>query len=152
MKKFEYIDISGDAGIRAFGRNLTELFSNAAIALYSLITDISHVEAKKTIIISVQSHSSANLLVSWLNELIFHFDTYGFIGKELNHIELSVPEQPEVNQRAGKNGYRLSATIAGDDFDQDKHEGKLLLKAATYHNLRIEKTGDLWEADIIFDI
>jgi SHS2 domain-containing protein len=152
MKKFEFIDISGDAGIRAFGRNLTEVFSNAAIALYCLITDVSRVESKKNITISLKSHSFTSLLVSWLNELIFHFDTYGFIGKELIDIELSIPEQTQGNLHAGDNSYGITATVAGEDFDRDKHEGSLLLKAATYHNLRIEKIGNLWEADIIFDI
>lgn len=152
MKQFEFIDISGDAGIRAYGRNLTEVFSNAAIALYSLITDVSRVEAKKNIAISLKSHSSTSLLVSWLNELIFHFDTYGFIGKDLIDIELSIPEQTPGNQHVEDNAYGLTATVAGEDFDREKHEGSLLLKAATYHNLRIEKTGNLWEADIIFDI
>ncbi len=152
MKKFEFIDISGDAGIRAYGRNLTEVFSNAAIALYSLITDVSRVDAKKNIMISLKSYSSASLLVSWLNELIFHFDTYGFIGKDLIDIKLSIPEQTPGNQYVGDNGYGLTETVAGEDFNRKKHEGSLLLKAATYHNLRIEKTDNLWEADIIFDI
>jgi SHS2 domain-containing protein len=152
MKKFEFIDISGDAGIRVFGNNLTEIFSNAAIALYTLITDISHVDTKKNITVSVESPSSEGLLVSWLNELIFHFDTYGFIGKDITDITLTPSEQKMDNERASTKGHKLSATVAGEDFNRNKHEGKLLLKAATYHNLKIEKIGNLWEADIIFDI
>lgn len=152
MKKFEFIDISGDAGIRAFGNNLTEVFSNAAIALYSLITDVSYVDTKKNITVSVESPSSEGLLVSWLNELIFHFDTYGFIGKEVTDIMISPPEQKLDNERDSTQGHELTATVAGEDFNRDKHEGKLLVKAATYHNLRIEKIGNLWEAVIIFDI
>ncbi|PIW88720.1 MAG: hypothetical protein COZ93_08830 [Nitrospirae bacterium CG_4_8_14_3_um_filter_44_28] len=27
-----------------------------------------------------------------------------------------------------------------------------MIKAATYHRLKIEKAGDVWQADIIFDI
>jgi SHS2 domain-containing protein len=46
----------------------------------------------------------------------------------------------------------LKATISGEDFDSERHESKLLIKAATYHKLRIEKTDDTWEAEVIFDI
>jgi SHS2 domain-containing protein len=42
--------------------------------------------------------------------------------------------------------------VAGEEFDAGRHEGKLLIKAATYHKLRIEKIDDLWEIDVIFDI
>jgi SHS2 domain-containing protein len=41
MKQFETIDISGDAGLRAFGKDLPELFANAGIGMYSLMTDLS---------------------------------------------------------------------------------------------------------------
>ncbi|RME12242.1 MAG: archease, partial [Aquificota bacterium] len=29
---------------------------------------------------------------------------------------------------------------------------KLVIKAATYHDLRVEREGDLWVAEVIFDI
>ncbi|MCX5719343.1 MAG: archease, partial [Nitrospirae bacterium] len=40
----------------------------------------------------------------------------------------------------------------GEDFDPERHESKLLIKAATYHKLRIENVGNMWEVDVIFDI
>ena len=43
MKQFEILDISGDAGLRAFGRDLPELFVNAATGMYSLITDLQNI-------------------------------------------------------------------------------------------------------------
>ena len=138
MKQFEIIDISGDVGIRAFGRSLEEVFKNSAIGMYSLITDLKGVKGQKTINISSEGNSLEGLLVSWLNELIFHFDAYGFIGKDIVILEMS--------------DRRLKANIKGEEFDTERHERKLLLKAATYHRLKVEKAGDVWEADIIFDI
>jgi SHS2 domain-containing protein len=140
MKQFEVIDISGDVGIKAYGKNLEELFVNAAVGMYSLITDLEGVKAEKSISISVESNSLEGLLVSWLNELIFQFDAYNFIGKDISIKALS--SQPSA----------LKAEIKGEEFDTERHERKLLIKAATYHRLKIEKTGDVWEADIIFDI
>ena len=40
----------------------------------------------------------------------------------------------------------------GEEFNPGKHERKLLIKAATYHKVRIEKVSDIWEIDVIFDI
>ena len=138
MKQFEIIDISGDVGIRAFGKSIEEVFKNSAIGMYSLITDLKGVKGQKTINISSEGNSLEGLLVSWLNELIFHFDAYGFIGKDIVILEMS--------------DRRLKANIKGEEFDTERHERKLLLKAATYHRLKVEKVRDIWEADIIFDI
>jgi SHS2 domain-containing protein len=76
--------------------------------------------------------------VSWLNELIFQFDTYGFIGREVRIHELR--------------DTLIKATVTGEDFDPEKHGRGLLLKAATYHRLNIERKEDHWEAVVIFDI
>jgi SHS2 domain-containing protein len=138
MEQFTVLDISGDVGLTAFGGSLQEAFVNAAIGMYSLMTSLDAVAAEKTIDVSVESQSPDGLLVSWLNELIFHFDTYGFIGKKIYINEFSET--------------RISANIAGEEFDPERHEGKLLIKAATYHQLRIEKKDERWEIRVIFDI
>ncbi|TAL27494.1 MAG: archease [Nitrospirae bacterium] len=142
MKKFEVIDISGDVGMKAFGATVEEAFINEAMGMYSLITDIESIKAEKSISISVEGNSFEGLLVSWLNELIFQFDAYGFVGRRIDIQSLTPnPQSPS-----------LKAIISGEEFDTERHERKLLIKAATYHKLRIEKTGDVWEIDVIFDI
>jgi len=138
MEKFKVLDISGDVGINAFGKSKIEAFINAAIGMYSLITNLDAIKEKKTIEILVESPSLEGLLVSWLNELIFHFDAYSFIGKKI-----------EMKQFSDN---RIVADVKGEDFDPERHEGKFLIKAATYHKLRIEKKDDTWEVDVIFDI
>ncbi|MGD0884553.1 MAG: archease [Thermodesulfovibrionales bacterium] len=138
MAGFEVIDISGDAGIKAYGKTLEEAFINAALGMYSLITDLEGIDEKRTLTVEVESHSREGLLVSWLNELIFHFDTYGFIGK-------SIRVGPLKNNR-------IEAALSGEDFDPERHERRLLVKAATYHAVRIEEIRGVWELDVIFDI
>ena len=154
MKQFEIIDISGDVGIRAFGKSIEEVFKNSAIGMYSLITALEGVKGDKNISISVESNSLEGLLVSWLNELIFHFDAYGFIGKKIVITEItpSLTLPPRGGGRGGGDTCTLKAIISGEEFDTERHERKLLIKAATYHRLKVEKTRDIWEADIIFDI
>jgi SHS2 domain-containing protein len=81
MKPYEFLDISGDAGIRAFGKTAVDLFINAARGMYDLITDMEGVGKTETVRISLSHDSPEGLLISWLNELIFRFDAHGFLAK-----------------------------------------------------------------------
>jgi SHS2 domain-containing protein len=135
---YEVIDVFGDAGIKAYGADCAEAWGNAGIGMYSLITDLEQVEERKTLEIGVSSNSLESLLVQYLNELIFHFDAHNFIGKRIEITEFS-----EVFIRA---------KVHGEDFDPHGHEQRLLLKAATYHNIRVDKSGGRCEVEVIFDI
>jgi SHS2 domain-containing protein len=148
MRPYEFLDISGDAGIRAFGGSAGELFVNAAYGMYDLITDTDKVGATETVGISLLHDSPEGLLVSWLNELIFLFDARGFIGKEIVLAEFLFGADSPGSGPA----YSLRASLSGEYFDPARHQGRLLLKAATYHKLTIENQGGLWTAEIIFDI
>jgi protein archease len=138
MKRYDTIDISGDAGIRGFGGSTEQAFANTAIGMYSLITDLERIKTEKTVTVSAESGSLDGLLVSWLNELIFRFDAYGFVGKEI--VITSFRDTGIV------------ADVAGEDFDPERHEKRLLIKAATYHRLSIEETNGIWAVSVIFDI
>jgi SHS2 domain-containing protein len=138
MKGFEPIDISGDAGIRVFGSNFSELLVSAAEGMYSLITNPGSISPQKKIKIEAKAASREGLLVSLLNELIFHFDAYGFIGGEVIIQDLS--------------DTFVSAVVVGEDFDLKKHDSGLLIKAATYHKMKIEEKDGRMETEVIFDI
>jgi SHS2 domain-containing protein len=138
MKTFEVMDISGDAGIKAYGVTLVAAFTNAAMGMYSLITDPEGIREEREIAIELKSHSLEGLLVSWLNELIFHVDAYGFIGKSIRIESLD--------------STAITARISGEDFDPERHERRLLIKAATYHRLSIVQKEGVWELQVIFDI
>jgi SHS2 domain-containing protein len=138
MKRFEQIDISGDAGIRAYGRDLSDLFLNAAHGMYSLITEPGGISPTKSIEIETEAGSREGLLVSWLNELIFHFDAHGFLGGKIVIHELT--------------DTYLSAAVSGEDFDPEKHDSGLLIKAATHHKVKVEEKDGHLEAEVIFDI
>lgn len=139
--KFEVLDISGDVGIRAYGESCEDAFVNAGIGMYSLITDIGKIDERQAIDIETKGDSLEGLLVSYLNELIFQFDTYGFIGKRIEIITFS-------NQQSAF----IKVKVYGEEFDPDRNERRLLVKAATYHNIKVEKINDKWEIEVVFDI
>lgn len=135
------MDISGDAGIRAQGQDCKEAFANAASGMYSLVTDPGSVDEKISKQIRVSASSMDSLLVDFLNELIFMLDAHGFVGRRVDILELEADS-----------GFSLSAVIHGEEFDASRHERRLLIKAATYHKLRITQNSSSCVVEIIFDI
>jgi len=135
---YELIDISGDVGIKAYGKDCADAWVNAGIGMYSLITDLEKISEKKSLEIEIAADSDEGLLVKFLNELIFHFDAYNFIGKRIYVSSFSEGS--------------IRAKIYGEEFDSDLHEQRLLLKAATYHNIKIVKGDETCEVEVIFDI
>jgi len=139
MKKaFEIIDHTADIGIIAYGTDVKELFSNAALALFSLITEPESVEEKLHLDLEVSSEDIDSLLVEWLNELIYLFDAKHILFSRFDIKSLTHNE--------------LKATCYGEGFDPMKHKIKMGVKAATYHMLKLDKNGDGCKAQIIFDI
>ena len=135
-KEFEFIDHTADVGIRAYGADVKEAFANAARGLFSLITELDDIEEVEYRDTELTSSDQEDLLVEWLNELIYLFDAENIIFKRFDIINLDE--------------LRLRANVYGEKFDPLRHELKTQIKAATYHMLKIEK-GDGFRAQIIFD-
>ena len=139
MKKaFEIIDHTADIGIIAYGTDIEELFSNAALALFNLITEPESIEEKSHLNLKVSSADRDSLLVEWLNELIYFFDAKHILFNRFDIESLTHNE--------------LKATCHGEGFDPMKHKIKMGVKAATYHMLKLDKSGDGCKAQIILDI
>lgn len=137
-KKFEEIDATADLGIIAYGENLKNLFSNAAEGLMSLMADTESITESESISINITAKDREGLLVKWLNEIIFLKDTKGFLCKRFS-----------INYLNNNN---LKADIHGEIYDPERHQLLSGVKAATYHNLKIEKVRETWQVRIIFDV
>jgi SHS2 domain-containing protein len=135
---FEIIDHVADVGIVAYGTDVEELFSNAALALFSLITEPESIEEKLHLDLEVSSEGRDRLLVEWLNELIYLFDAERILFNRFDIKRLTYNE--------------LKATCYGEGFDPMKHKIKIGVKAATYHMLKLDKNGGGCKAQIILDI
>ena len=139
MKEFELIEHTADIGLRVYGRDLPELFANAAKGLFSLITDFDPPEAKEKTI-TLTNTTSEGLLVDWLSELISGFFAYNFLPKRYN-IRI---EQAKENT--------LEALLSGAEYDPYARKVNMEIKAATYHDLEIKKTSEGYVVEIIFDV
>lgn len=138
MDTYILIDHTADIGIDVFGVSLQDLFTNAAFALFDIITDLSKVEGKITHTVSISGIDKEQLLVNWLQELLYLHDVKNLLFKDFSIEDIT------DNQ--------LNATVRGDVMSEDKHVIKTEIKAVTYHCLSIVQESDHWKARVIFDL
>jgi SHS2 domain-containing protein len=137
MKEFEIIDHTADVGIIAYGADMKTAFASAAKALFSLITDLDDVAESRHCDIELTAPDQESLLVAWLNELIYWFDTENIIFKRFDITQLD--------------DTHLKARSYGERVDSARHKLKMGVKAATYHMLKLDKNGGC-KIQVLFDI
>lgn len=138
MKGYEYFDHTADMGMRVEGRDLAELFTNAALGMFSLITPIEQFKPVDSLDILLEAPNVEELFWKWLRELHYLFSTQKFVFKEF--------EFKELNEKM------IWVTCTGEYFDPQKHTSEREVKAVTHHQFNVSKNGENWKAEVIFDI
>ncbi|MEJ2738470.1 MAG: archease [Dehalococcoidia bacterium] len=138
VKTFEVLDHTADIGIIAYGNDIRQVFANAAAGMASLIVDLDEIDDHIHRDIELKSYDDENLLVEWLNELLYIFDVEHLLFKRI-----------EVDNLHNS---KIEARCYGDKIDFQRHRIKREIKAATYHMLTLGKKDALYSAQIIFDI
>jgi len=138
MPNFEVIDHTADVGIVAYGNRVEEVFLNAADGVFSLIADLGKVDEETSQHIAVDAPDQEELLVAWINELLYLFDAENLIFSRFKIIEL------------GKT--QLKAIAYGEQVDPDRHDLRAQVRAATSHRLKLKKEGNAFSAQLILDL
>lgn len=131
MVKYEFIDHTADIGINAYGKSIAEVFENAAIGMFDIISDTKTISAVGEYRIELSANSVEDLLIKWLSNLLFLHETDSILFSRF-----------KVNLDVQK--CELSASIFGEIFDPKKHQYKTQIKAVTYHMLKIGKKDNLF--------
>ncbi len=135
---YETLDHTADIAVRIRGDTAAQLFERAAFALFDTLVEINGVAESEEEQIAVEGADLAELMVSWLNQLLFLWESRLLLFKRF-----------EVN---GLSDTRLTARAWGETYDETRHTVLTEIKAATYHQLRVEKGPGGWHAQIVFDI
>ena len=138
MKRYEVMDHTADIGIVAFGRSLAEAFSNAAYAMFDILTDADSIKETDSFDLQISASNVEELLVVWLDELLYRYETERFVCKRFVIDDMSHTS--------------LCATVFGEKVDLSRHEIKTEIKSVTYHHLKVEKINDVWRVQVIFDV
>lgn len=140
MKRFEFVDITtADVAFVAYGKNLSELFANAALAMFEVMINTEQIKPKVKKELRVKGNDLQSLMFSWLNNLLVFVDADNLAFSEF---DVKVDEKKLV----------LNAICKGEEMNQQKHETRTQVKAATYHKLQVKKEKDGWKAQVILDI
>ncbi len=144
--KYRYIDHLSDIGIEFYGSTLPELFENAAAGMFSIMCDLKLIKPMEKKIIKVTGENTGyeDLLISWLEKLIYLYEVSSMLFSEFRVIE--------IKEKSGKN--ILEAEISGEKIDLRRHKISAAVKAATYHKLEIKKNraDNNWKGKVIFDV
>jgi len=134
---YELFDHTADVGLRVAAPSLDALFAEAACGFFSIVVEPApRREGMRRVEFALEAERLEFLLVDWLNELLFTFDTKRLV---LDRFEVRVE------------GTRLTAAARARPLDE-RDRVLVEVKAVTYHGLRVERTPDGWQAELILDI
>jgi SHS2 domain-containing protein len=137
-KRYEQFSHTADIGVRVYGRTLKDLFDNAAFAMFDIIADLEGLKGDVEQDIELTAPDHEELLIAWLDELLYKFYTKGVIFYRFDIAELSSDT--------------LKAKAFGRALSDNRNRLKTEIKAATYYNLKIRKLDDYYQVDIVFDV
>lgn len=140
---FAFLEHTADVMVKAWGKTLEEALKAAAKAMFEVITDTSRVRPLVEVKVEVCGTDLENLLYRWLEELLYHHDTSNMVFSSFNVSPLYSNERGEVC---------ISGSAAGEPFDRGLHEPRTVVKAVTYHNMRVWREGELYYVTFVLDI
>ena len=134
MSPYREVDHTADWALHVWALTLEELFVEAARGMYTLVGAQAQpgVTVHRRVELTAEDYES--LLVAWLQELLYFTESEElvFTGYHIAHLE---PTHLRAEVEGGPTG-RL-----------DK-----MIKAVTYHNLKINRTADGYDTTIVFDV
>jgi SHS2 domain-containing protein len=134
MKRFEEIEHTADLAMRAYGRDLKELFANAAYGMFSMMTDLEAIVPTVRREVHLEAPDRETLLIDWLNELLYLWEVEEEVYSRFNIVSLS--------------STAISAEVGGGEAERVTK----FIKAATFHDLEIAESGEGYVATITFGV
>jgi SHS2 domain-containing protein len=137
MVAYRLLDHTADLGFECEAADLESLFATAAVALADIMVRVEPLSVNETLEVSVPGADDVARLRAFLDDVLFHFETKGFLPKEA-----SVRFEGEV----------VKGTLRGQRVDLSTHPVERVVKAVTYHGLEVEETDDGFRARVILDL
>lgn len=138
-EKIEYIDHTGDVGVRITARSLEGLFVLAARAMFNIIYADGKISAETEKTVQCSADDLEQLMVEWLSELNYLHQTGRFLLSDVPMIDIQ--------------DQTLRAKVVGETINNEKHIIHTEIKAATFHKIFVrQNSGGIWKTQIIFDI
>ncbi|MCK5126550.1 MAG: archease [candidate division Zixibacteria bacterium] len=143
MRKYEITDkhTCSDIGVELVADSLEELYIAGAEGLFFVICGSSTNAGTKRLKITLESDDHEQLLIDWLSELIYYFDTNGYVGTDYS---LRITNTGRHLQ--------LEADIDVREFNVENETAAHEIKAVTYYKLAIEELNGQFTCHVVFDL
>lgn len=133
---FRFLEHPADIRFECFGKNPQELFESAAQALYAVALRSHRDSVEDSRDISLHADGWEELLVRWLQELLYLLDTERFVASRF-----------DFKRICDNNLYVVAQGYSCEPTDRERE-----VKAATYHGLHLAKDGDELRAELVLDL
>jgi len=136
---YREIEHTADVGLELEAPDLKAAFALAAASMFDLMCDLDTVgdDVRRTVRARARDGDLENMMVRWLTELLYVFATEGLLLSRFDVTRLTSDT--------------LEAEVVGEQFDPGRHVFKSELKAATYHDLVVDRVEGVWLVRVIFD-
>ena len=142
MGEFNFFDHTADIAVEVSAETFEDLFSISAAAWLHAVLEKPNVRSSKIRTITITAGTVEELLVNFLSEINYLLLSKKWIFASVKKIRIRFEEKL----------FHLSADIAGENLNFDKHALKEEIKAVTYHQMVIEKKKNKYSTKIVFDI
>ena len=123
MRRYEFIDHTADAAVKAYGQNIEEAFASAALAMFDIITGGAEIEPKERTQFAVESIDREGLLVRFLSELIVLHEGEGRVFSDF--------------RVSFEDWFQLTAEMGSEPFDPERHAQGIQVKGVSYYMMEI---------------
>ena len=140
VKKFEFLEHTGDVKFRAYGKNVDEVFENCALAVSSVFSRNGEINdsVNKEFVVSENNYES--LLYQFIEELIYLFDVDAFV---VSRAEVKLTE---------KNG-KITANVVVYGDNASNYNDLDAIKSPTYAEMYVKQLKNkTWEAQVVVDV
>jgi len=137
---YRWVEHTGELELQVEAATEEEVFAEAGEALATLLGEPEPEPVVRREVEATASDRGA-LLAEWLNELVYLADR-GFLTERVVAVELSLEPDENENHR-----HQVRATVEGRPGTP-----RSLIKAATYHRLRLEREGVRWRGRVVLDV
>ncbi len=133
---FRFIDHTADICVQCRAQDFAGLLQVAAQALYEVALDEVRNGAEVERQLEVRGTDREETLVRWLQEILFLLDVEHFVTAEFGFGKVTSTE--------------VHATLRG--YVHEPEERATEVKAATYHEMKIEEQGGHLVGTVVFDL
>lgn len=120
---YEVLEHKSDTGFLVKAPSLERLYINAALSLTDMMVKLDLIKEKDRHSLSISADDKESLMVRWLNEILFLFESQKFIAHRILFTQFD--------------GKKITATLWGETYQPLKHGGVSEIKSATFHQLEV---------------